>query len=604
MGLQVFETPFADSSPALLDQDTSKLTASRWIRTSIGAGVCVLWFFTTSAENTAMCGESSIGAQALAAPIDKAIDIVALGAVRYESSLLSQLAETAVVEQQPVPESDRKPIDNGGPQASPEQPEPVPQAAPVRNPEQALEQNQEKDGTEAVSPAPPAARDDDAEKTRRQQALDQEQVRVDALVRGLALLAAELEKARIVGLEAIKAVEAETRQREALEQEHGRAEELARKVGSLQVELNAARAGNSEAFQAAEVEAKQREAKQRDALEQEQARAEALAREVASLRTELESARASSEAARAAAADATQQQALERQVASPLPEADSAGKPSPEGAQAAMAEVDQKQAIELELNQERDEALGIARELSSLRGELEAIRAAGLETARAAETAKVEQQLAFGNERAKAEALARELAAARKEAEERSARLAAAHAEALQVADTNSAKLAEQERELAVERDRADALARELNSARNELESDKRQIAGVNALLVPQSREPADVGAPTRPADPSVRMETAGADTRSRVDEQRLLARANALLRQADISGARPLLEHALEHGSARAAFMLAETYDTRVLESWRARGISGDLAKARKLYERAQAGGIEDARKRIEALR
>jgi TPR repeat protein len=99
-------------------------------------------------------------------------------------------------------------------------------------------------------------------------------------------------------------------------------------------------------------------------------------------------------------------------------------------------------------------------------------------------------------------------------------------------------------------------------------------------------------------------METAGADTRSRVDEQRLLARANALLRQADISGARPLLEHALEHGSSRAAFMLAETYDTRVLESWRARGISGDLAKARKLYERAQAGGIEDARKRIEALR
>jgi TPR repeat protein len=99
-------------------------------------------------------------------------------------------------------------------------------------------------------------------------------------------------------------------------------------------------------------------------------------------------------------------------------------------------------------------------------------------------------------------------------------------------------------------------------------------------------------------------METAGADTRSRVDEQRLLARANALLRQADISGARPLLEHALEHGSARAAFMLAETYDTRVLESWRARGISGDLAKARKLYERAQEGGIEDARKRIEALR
>jgi hypothetical protein len=40
------------------------------------------------------------------------------------------------------------------------------------------------------------------------------------------------------------------------------------------------------------------------------------------------------------------------------------------------------------------------------------------------------------------------------------------------------------------------------------------------------------------------------------------------------------------------------------VLQSWRARGISGDLVKARELYEQAQAGGIEDAKARIEALR
>ena len=83
-----------------------------------------------------------------------------------------------------------------------------------------------------------------------------------------------------------------------------------------------------------------------------------------------------------------------------------------------------------------------------------------------------------------------------------------------------------------------------------------------------------------------------------------LLARANALLRQGDISGARLLLEHALERGSARAVFILAETYDARVLQSWRARGISGDLTKARELYERAQAGGIEDAKERIETLK
>jgi hypothetical protein len=53
-----------------------------------------------------------------------------------------------------------------------------------------------------------------------------------------------------------------------------------------------------------------------------------------------------------------------------------------------------------------------------------------------------------------------------------------------------------------------------------------------------------------------------------------------------------------------KTVFMLAETYDARVLQSWRARGISGDLPKARELYERAQAGGIEDAKARIEALK
>jgi hypothetical protein len=45
---------------------------------------------------------------------------------------------------------------------------------------------------------------------------------------------------------------------------------------------------------------------------------------------------------------------------------------------------------------------------------------------------------------------------------------------------------------------------------------------------------------------------------------------------------------------------MQAETYDARVLRSWHTRGIS----KARELYERAQAGGTEDAKERIETLK
>ena len=151
---------------------------------------------------------------------------------------------------------------------------------------------------------------------------------------------------------------------------------------------------------------------------------------------------------------------------------------------AADAEIKQNQALQLERNQKRDRADALARELTSLRAELETARAVGLETAQTTAAAKIEQEQAFGKEREKIETLARELAAAREEAEARSALLAAAHAEALQVTATNNANTAEHERALAGERDRPDALARELTSARNEL----RQIAASNSLRALHSR--------------------------------------------------------------------------------------------------------------------
>jgi hypothetical protein len=64
------------------------------------------------------------------------------------------------------------------------------------------------------------------------------------------------------------------------------------------------------------------------------------------------------------------------------------------------------------------------------------------------------------------------------------------------------------------------------------------------------------------------RSASASAASRSPANEQRPRARANALLRHAS---ARPLLERAIERGSARTAFMLAEAHDARVLQSRRA---------------------------------
>ncbi|MDB5607402.1 MAG: hypothetical protein JWP25_4302 [Bradyrhizobium sp.] len=602
----------------------------------------------------------------------------------------------------------------------------------ARERKQALEHEQEWDRAEALARALTsslqgeldAARSAaEAERITQKQLIDQERGRAETLARELASLEAELDKARIVGLEAVQATEGEIKQKQALVQERDRADALARELGSLRAELNAARNAGPEVTQAAEAEIKQRQALEQ-AIKQERDRADNLARELASLRAERAAASiAGPEVAQAAEAEIKQKQALEQAIKQERDRADAlahqltsvrsdldmaraaalettqtieAAKIKQEQAfekerdktetlarelAAARKEADARSALlaaahaealqmtatnraiaaeqKLALASERDRADALAHELTSVRSDLDMARAAALEAAQITKAAKVEQERALEKERDKTEMLARELAAARKEADARSARLAAAHAEVLQMTETNDASAAEQKLALASERDRADALAREFASARDELEAGKRQIAALTALGALPSREPAvdssqqrraesssstiegngpspeqssdkavasisqrsfvsEVPRPEAPsaaheaASHSVPKVAAGADRStsasgtpsSLVDEQRLLARANALLARADISGARPLLQHAVERGSARAAFMLAETYDARVLQSWRTSGIAGDRTKARELYERARAGGIEDAKERIEALK
>jgi len=81
------------------------------------------------------------------------------------------------------------------------------------------------------------------------------------------------------------------------------------------------------------------------------------------------------------------------------------------------------------------------------------------------------------------------------------------------------------------------------------------------------------------------------------------MARASALLSQGNIIAAREVLGRAAETGSARASFSLAETYDPFVLAGWKVYGTRGDPTKARELYAKAEAGGIEEAKARFEAL-
>jgi TPR repeat protein len=82
------------------------------------------------------------------------------------------------------------------------------------------------------------------------------------------------------------------------------------------------------------------------------------------------------------------------------------------------------------------------------------------------------------------------------------------------------------------------------------------------------------------------------------------MARARQLIEQRNISAARSMLERAAEAGDPQALFALAETYDPNVLAAWGTVGTQGDAAKAKQLYAKARAGGLEEAEARLQALR
>jgi len=669
--------------------------------------------------DNALCGESDARTQAFVAT-ENGRKIAQANASRDGSLPVSQAVETTVVERKQILERGRAKVDIPSGRLTLTEPLDAPQdkaaqasqSASARERKQALEHEQEWDRAEALARALTSSLQGEldavrsaaeTERIKQKQLLDQEQGRAATLARELASLKAELDKARLVGLETVQATEADIKQKQALDQERGRADTLARELASLKEELDRARTAGPEVAQAAEAAIKQKEALEQ-AINRERDRADALARELTSVRSDLDTARAAAlETARTTEAGIKQKQASEQaikqerdkadalahELTSVRADLDTARSAAAETARTTEAGIKQKEVQEQAIKQERDRADALARKLTSVRADLNTARTAAAETARTTEAgikqkqaleqaiklerdradalareptsvradldlaraetaqitkaAKIEQERALEKERDKTETLARELAAARKEADARSARLAAAHAEVLQMTETNDATAAEQKLALASERDRADALARELTSARDELEAGKRQIAALTALrALPSSSSTVEgngsaeqmsdkaaasisrgssVSELPRPGAPSAAREatshlvpkvaagterstSARAAPSSLADEQRLLARANALLALADISGARPLLQHALERGSARAAFLLAETYDARVLQSWRASGIAGDRTKARELYERARAGGIEDAKERIEALK
>src|SRR5450432_512091 len=376
---------------------------------------------------------------------------------------------------------------------------------------------------------------------------------------------------------------------------------------------------------------KQRESKQ--ALDESEAKSEALARELAS-------ARENDVAARNLAA------AREREIAAKALETKQ------------IADAKQKE-FKQALDESEAKSEALARELASARENDVAARAArereiaakALETKQIADARQKEFKHALDQSEAKSGVLARELASAR-ENEVAARNLVAARqreiaAKALKTKQIADARQKEFKQALDESEKRALALNRELTSARETMASaEKLSNAEVTArdaaaptrplnrpmeqsnaaseitrsMTPPQSRGNVTAGVQAS-SDATPDDATAGASGRptrstrsepsrpqppnamSSAEEAKLVARAESLIKQFDFIGARLLLAHALEKGSARAAFMMAETYDRQILRSLQAYGVRGDAQMARKFYYLDAAAGTEKARERVEAL-
>lgn len=226
------------------------------------------------------------------------------------------------------------------------------------------------------------------------------------------------------------------------------------------------------------------------------------------------------------------------------------------------------------LEQERDKASVLAQQTAENRQEL----VASAERSRSALEA----------EQARVAALTGELASVRRDLEAKTAAASKAADEVRQTADATTSELRQS---LHQERDRSAGLARDLAAAQRVIESraEAERVAKNQAVAAAPARELTTEGPAEAKATPT------GAT---------LIDRARALIAQGDIGAARIVLESAAEAGNAKASFALAETYDPNILARWGTYGTRSDASKARELYGKATAGGIQEAKDRINALR
>lgn len=324
----------------------------------------------------------------------------------------------------------------------------------------------------------------------------------------------------------------------------------------------------------------------RQAAEKERGRAEALAASLTKIRHEL----SVNQAQMSRTADEAAE--LRRQIASSGP------------ARQAPEDKDRIAALERDLATARRETAEQNTLLASAREET-----AQLKKFAEAENVKVTQAAQKARERSDALAgeLARDLGAARRDVDAQISLATRLRNDAERLREDSARDTASLREQLRSERLKIATLERALAAAGRRtnlpLSESVRVAVTTGAMLPSVPNGPIDV-APGAGSATAVDASVAKPTPEMVAASASLVVRASSLLGQGDIIAARTVLERAAMMGNAKANFALAETYDPAVLARWGTYGTRGDPDMARKLYTKAVADGIEEAKERAEALR
>ncbi len=452
-----------------------------------------------------------------------------------------------------------------------------------------------------------------------QASLQQAQERSETAARQLASVQEELRSVQALReQDAASATSRVTELQASLDQEKARGDSSAQQLASLQEQYRAL-----QAQQPGDADAARKISELQNAVQQEREDRDAAARQLASVQEELRSVQTlkdkDAEAATSRIAEMQQSLAQEKARGDTASQQLASLQEQYRGLQAQQKDQSQTARkvadLQASLQQAQERSETAARQLAGVQEELRSVQAVKEKDAAAATSRITEMQETLAREKVRGDAVTRELADAIDLIDElRTARerLSQGPAPLMLRLETDRT-----EPPLAPASSDPSPPAVQSTSVTGTITppSDRASAAREIASALPLSE--LDLAAPASPAQgaqsqfaalphadqakPAPKAEQPPASTSA---DDRLLARADELIRRGDVSGARLLLERSMEDGNARAAFRLAETFDPTVLSRLGVLGIRGDVAKARALYERARSLGIAQAAERMEALK